>query len=272
MVYEVYDAIGAAVSITDEQLEAAFTRSGQELEVELIRAMEESRDRRFVPRLREALSQELQKARVSAIFGLLTFLDRESIPTLRALRDSLPERVVSSPIEERCIVDAVLVRLEGGAQAALSAFDDETCSPLVRCLLVTNLFASRLPFEREDVELLVKALDDFVFKRSEWVRALSASDRNEGVADAVEALSRVAGETDFLSELDAHQQRILQEAGKALLTRRTDELVKESIAEFARGLPEEVGISMLEPILRKATRGEMKKILKATLQVFEEKR
>ncbi len=272
MPYEVYDKIGASVIVTDEQLEAAFMRPGHDLEVELIRGMEESRDRRFAPRLREALSHELQKARISATYGLLTFLDRESIPALRALRDSLPERPVSSPIEERGIVDAVLIRLEGGAHAALLTFDDESYSPLIKCLLISNLFGSRLSFEREDVELLVKALDDFVFKRSAWVRALSASDRNEGIEDAVEALARVAEETDLLAKLGAQQQQMLHDAGKDLLTRRTDELVKECVVEFARGLPEELALSMLKPLLTKGARGDIKKALKATLLTFEQKR
>ncbi len=67
--YQVYNENNVLVKVTAEQVEKFVGHRGTELPLEIIGAMSESLDPRFAPRLQEALYHEMQRARITAIYG-----------------------------------------------------------------------------------------------------------------------------------------------------------------------------------------------------------
>lgn len=269
--YKVYDENNVKVNVTEKQLEESLNQSGLQLPLEIIGAMGESLDPKFAPRLQEALYHDKQRNRITAIYGLLSLLNKDHIDKLREKERNIPIEDLSKQISEKAILQAALIRLEYGAEGAMHAFLSEETIPQIKSLLIYNYSSSNMQLNKKDIEFLVTALELYVCKNELWIQNMKKNDYEEDVIACLEALSRVSETSSILSHLENDLYNKLISYCSELLQVKIDPYAKELIVTFARALPPELAYTMLEPIMDGRARGDIRKELKFTIEILQKR-
>ena len=271
MQYKVYNERNIQVIVTQDQLKASQEENGKDLPVEILGAMSQANDPSFTPRFREALYHEKQKARIVAIYGLLSFLNQENIAELRKKEESIMEEDLNSQISEKAILQAVLIRLEEGPEGVMNAFFEKNINPLVKSLLLSNYSCSNIPLNKQDAEFLVAALEAYVNKSEVWIQKIKRDEYHDDIITCLEGLMRVSEMKSLFNEIDIEYIVRLKNACIQVLRMKIDSYAKEIIATFAKELPPEIAFNMLEPIMDGKAKGDVRKELELTLKALHQK-
>lgn len=269
--YNVYNDNNVLVTVTAEQVEKFLGHRGTELPLEIIGAMNESLDPRFAPRLQEALYHEMQRVRITAIYGLLSLLDKTYLGVLREKEQSIPEEDLNQQISEKAILQAVILRLENGAEGTKSLFFKGDIKPQVKSLLLYNCSSSNMPLTKEEIEFLILALEAYINKSEPWIKKIKKAEFEEDVIACLEAFLKVSETCNLLSELDDTLYEKLSGVCSELLKMKIDAYAKEVIVTFARALPPKIAYTMLEPIMNGRARGDIRKELECSLEMLRQK-
>jgi hypothetical protein len=270
MEYKVYNERNIKVIVTDEQLEEVLDKNGKELPIEILRAMKFALKPCFSAKFQEAINHEKKQARIVAIYGLLSLLDKANLAVLQEKEQSIPDDL-KEPISEKAILQAVIIRLEKGPEGTKNAFFEGDISPLTKSLLISNYSSSNMPLLKEDVEFLINALEAYANKSQAWIQKTQKGEYDDDIISGLEGLVRASEETSLLSELDASLCEKLSVVCAKFLEMKIDLYTKELIAEFARALPPKVAYKMLEPIMDGRAKGDVRKELNISLQILRQK-
>ncbi len=270
MQYKVYNERNIQVIVTQEQLEEAQEQNGKNLSVEILAAMSQSLNPCFASRFCEALYHEKQRARIVAIYALLSLLNRNNLFELRKKEQSIPDQEMKVQINEKAIIQAVLLRLEGGAEGVRSAFFGSDINPLVKTLLLSNYSCSNMPITKQDAEFLISALEAYVNKSELWLQKIKNDEYQNDIITCLEGLMRASEAGSLFKEIDAEYIEKLKQASFQILKMRIDSYAKEIIATYAKELPPKIAYKMLEPILGGSAKGDVRKELERTLKVLRQ--
>lgn len=269
MDYYVFNENNCWQKVTDEQLETAFLKK-DELPVHIIAGMGAAKAAKYLPRLKEALYYEKRRSRHDAVYSIFSIEDKEVIPILKQKESSLPVEELNTPGSEKAFLQAFIIRLEGGPGAVRTAFFDSRVSALVRYRFIFMYF-SHFTMVLEDLHFVIDALEAFSRREEGWIQALNQDDYTDAVIQGVEAVSKAMERYHLLEHLSLDYYSKLAVAGKKLLEMKLDSIVKETVAEFSKGLPPSYAYSMLEPIMNGKARGDVKRELNKSLAILEKK-
>lgn len=270
MDYYVFNENNCLHKVTDEQLDAAFLNK-DELPVHIIVGMGAAKAAKYLPRLREALYYEKRRSRHDAIYSIFSIEDKEVISILKQKESSLPVEELNTHGSEKALLQALILRLEGGPSAVRTAFFDPSVNALVRYRFIYMYFA-HFTMVLEDLQFVIDALEAFSRREDDWIQALNQDDYTDAVIQGVEAVSKALERYHLLEHLTDNYYSKLAVAGKKLLEMKLDSIVKETVAEFSKGLPPFYAYSMLEPIMNGKARGDVKRELNKSLVILEKKR
>lgn len=271
MVYKVYNENNVLVTVTVEQLENAIGQDGTELPVEIISAMSESIDPRFAPSLQEALYHEMQRVRITAIYGLLSLLDKRFIGLFREKEQSIPKDDLNQQISEKAILQAVIIFLENGVEGAKNAFFKGEIEPNIKSLLLFNYSSSNLPLTKKDIDFIISALEAYINKSEPWIQKTKKDDYEEDVIACLESFLRASETSTILCQLRDDVYEKLSSVCSEVLKMKIDPYAKEVIATFARALPPKHAYAMLEPIMGGRARGDIRKELEYSIEILRQK-
>ncbi|MBB5195536.1 DUF7716 domain-containing protein [Anaerocolumna cellulosilytica] len=119
---------------------------------------------------------------------------------------------------------------------------------------------------------MIDALEAFSRREEGWIQALNKDDYTDAVIQGVEAVSKAMESYNLLEHLSCDYYSKLAVTGKKLLEMKLDSIVKETIADFSKGLPPSYAYSMLEPIMNGKARGDVKRELNKSLAILAMKR
>ncbi|MBC2582911.1 HEAT repeat domain-containing protein [Clostridium sp. DJ247] len=270
MKYKVYNENNVQVTVTDEQLNEALERNGKELPIELIIAMGASHDKKYIPRLNEALYHQEQRVRIEAVYSLLSINDIESIRMLQEKEKSFSEVNFNVQISEKAILQSVIIRLEYGPNGAENAFFNGDYPPIVKSGLLYN-YSSNIVLTPQDVIFIINSLESYVNKSESWIKTMNKDDYEDVIIKCLEGLLRAAEESVILNTLTDDLNRKLAEVGARILKMKIDSYAKEVIATFAKALPPKYAYDLLEPIMNGRVRGDVRKELENSIQILRQK-
>jgi hypothetical protein len=97
-------------------------------------------------------------------------------------------------------------------------------------------------------------------------------DYTDAVIQGLEAVSKAMERHNLLEQLSDNYYSKLAVTGKKLSEMKLDSIVKETVAEFSKGLPPpSYAYSMLEPIMNGKARGDVKRELNKSLAILEKR-
>ncbi|MBU3179439.1 hypothetical protein [Clostridium estertheticum] len=270
MNYEVYNENNVRVIVTDEQLEEALELKDKELPIEIIIAMGASHDKKYMSSLNKAIYYKEQRVRIRGIYSLLSLNDIESIPILREKEKSFSEDDFNAQISEKAILQSVIIRIESGSEGAENAFFNGDYPPIVKSGLLYN-YSSNIVLELEDVIFIINSLDAYVNKSEAWIKTMNRADYEDVIIICLEGLLRAAEESVFLNSLEDDLNIKLAEIGARILKMKIESYAKEVIVTFAKALPVKYAYALLEPIMNKRVRGDIRKELENSIQILKQK-
>ncbi len=266
MEYYVFNENNCRQKVTDEQLDTAFLQK-DELPVHIIAGMGVAKAVKYLPRLKEALYYEKRRSRHEAIYSIFGIEDKEVISILKQKESSLTVEELNTDGSEKAFLQALIIRLEGGSSAVTTAFFDPCVNALVKYRIMF-MYYSHFTMVLEDLHFLIDALEAFSRREEGWIQALNKDDYTDAVIQGVEAVSKAMESYNLLEHLSCDYYSKLAVTGKKLLEMKLDSIVKETIADFSKGLPPSYAYSMLEPIMNGKARGDVKRELNKSLAIL----
>ncbi|MBP8083940.1 MAG: hypothetical protein KAZ87_12130 [Spirochaetes bacterium] len=270
MEYNVYNERNIEVIVDDEMLQKSLEQNGKDLSVEIISAMGISKDKCYSRRLEEALYHEKQINRIKAMYSLLSMEDKTTFEALRKKESSIPDEDLQSELSEKSILQAVLIRLQKGADGVRKAFFTEGIPSIVKTDLL-YIYAIGFSADLKDIEFLIDGIEVFAKKSEQWMKKLKKDDFEDIMMSCLDGLLRVSESSSILSELPEDTIEKLSKTGAEILKMKIDSYAKEVIATFARALPPKYAYEMLEPIMNRRAKGDVKKELNASFKILKSK-
>jgi len=270
MEYEVYNERNIEVVVDDEMLQKALEQNGRDLSVEIIAAIGILKDKHYSRRLEEALYHEKQQNRIKAMYSLLSMQDISTFEALKKKESSISDDDYKSELSEKSILQAVLIRLEKGAEGVREAFFGESIPSIVKLDLL-YIYTIGFSSAAKDIEFLIDGINALVNKSEPWIKKLKKDDYEDVLMSCLDGIFRVSESSSILSELPKDAVEKLSITGAEILKMKIDSYAKEVVASFARALPAKYAYAMLEPIMDGRAKGDVKKELNASLKILKSK-
>jgi len=178
-VYKVFNEHGAAVKVSDEDLDSARAGTGP-LTTQLANAAGVAKRHDLAPRLRATLAGPDRQQKLAAAYSLLAMAGPDSA-TLNQLAAAEADDVCAG------MFAAIALRMEG-LEPFRRAFDEGTTASIAGWLI--SVYNGPMDLTAGDVGFLVDALAAYLDKTLEWIAALSAEIWRSDVYLVLDALSR----------------------------------------------------------------------------------
>ena len=221
--YDVFNSIGIAVQVTDEDLDRA-SRKIAPLSAELADAAAIARRTDLLAQLRLSLSGSDRAQKLATALAVLALADHATIPLLEKLAAEESDSIVAKSFT------AVVVRMRG-PDAARDYFLGPDADPEIAALLISN-YNSQLEPEPGDVRFLIIALAHYLDRSLPWLRKLKRSLWDNDLFGILDALSGEAALRQLrTADLAAERTRL-----RTLLSRLPDLRLNAETREEAQEL------------------------------------
>lgn len=264
--YKVYNEKNQLVKISRKQIDEAFENVNEPLKVEVITAMGIVRKEIYLSRLYEALNYDNQKERYSAIRSILNISNQQSIVILK---DRLKKVDKKENESEFYFMEAAIMLLEKGVEEVKRFFLNENEDENIKKEIIYT-YSGGYPFVEQDLLFIIVLLENYISKSQKWIQELSRDEFEDAIIVGLEVIWTIMEETTLLHDLHESSYKKLLSACGQIFNLKIDTYAKEIIVIFARGLSVARAYELLAPIMNIA-RGEVKKELKETLKILEER-
>ncbi len=229
--------------VDDEDIENAV-KSGEPLRTEIIMAMGQTYDEKYLPNLYKALYDENHVRRQDARLSIMTINGKKGFAELKKNWLSLEDPDGTS--SEKAVCEAIIMRIEKGVDYMLAQLlSDDTRDALKFCIAAYNGWGYRL--DSDDIRLRHGVIRAIIDKSIKWHEKPDSLDVRDWLESCYDDLGFSAVEyPSALSEIsDGLSADIVQMVKDTVERRRASTEIKRMMAKMTTGMRREYALEIL---------------------------
>lgn len=232
----------ACVYVDDDDIENAV-KSGEPLRTEIIMAMGQSYDEKYLPHLYMALYGETSTRRQDARLSIMMINGKKGLAELKKNWRSLDDPDGTS--SEKAVCEAIIMRIEKGVDYLLEQlFSDGARDILKFCLAAYSGWGYRL--DTDDVKLRHGIIRAIIDKSIKWSKKPDSQDVKEYLEICFDDLGFSTERSNALGEISDELSAAIVETIKDTVERRmASTYIRGLMAKMSTGMRREYALEIL---------------------------
>ncbi len=264
--YKVLDKYNTVVRVEDSDIDA-YIASGAEIKREIVQAMGKTHKEEYLQYLYPVLNHSQFVMRSDAAQSIFNINGEIGLQELKRREELMDESELEHEPSEKAMLKAMILRIEGGAEAVKKYFLSDEGYEIVK-YDTPFCYRSGYNFTETDIEILCFVLEECQKKTTQWLRKLSKNDYNDMIYFTLESICLAGRETDTLKKINNLLEKRIFAILQVLLEQKMSNDSKEIIAEITRYMNKEYAKKILS-LLKNNVKGEAKKVYIQSLKIWE---
>lgn len=263
--YEVFNKYNALVTVEDNDIDACIA-SGDEIKIEIVRAMGKTHKEEYLPYLFPVLNHSQFDMRSEAAQSIFNINGEMGLQELKRREEAIDESNLEREPSEKAMLKAMILRIEGGPETVKEYFLSDEGYEIVK-YDTPFCYRSGYCFKEADIDLICFVLEHCQRKTTQWLRKLSKTDYNEMIYFTLESIWLAGKETDTLRNMSGILEKRICDILQALLEQKISNDSKEVIAEATKYMKKECAEKILS-LLKNNVKGDAKRAYKQSLKLW----